>query len=178
MGQDVEHGRILVTHIEVDALGLDRPGGDQRALEHLMRTAFKIEAVLERSGLPLVAVDGHKARALIGSNYLPFAPRREPRAAQATQSGIGHLLDDLIEAEFTGAAALEDRIAALGAIGNKILVRRDLWLMPAALERCLDAFRSRVIDVKMTYFADWRGVATAHAGRAQHTNLVRADGGF
>ena len=34
MRQDVKHGGILVAHIEIDALGIDRPGRDQRAFEH------------------------------------------------------------------------------------------------------------------------------------------------
>ncbi len=81
MGQDVKHGGILVAHIEVDALGLDRPGGDQRALEHLLRIALEIEAVLERARLALIAIDGHEPRALIGPHDLPFAPGRETGAA-------------------------------------------------------------------------------------------------
>ena len=34
MRQDVQHGGVFVAHIEVDPLGIDRPGRDQRAFEH------------------------------------------------------------------------------------------------------------------------------------------------
>jgi hypothetical protein len=80
--QDVQHRRIFVAHIEIDALGLDRPGGDQRPFEHLMRIALEIVAVLEGPWLALVAVDGHETGAGIAADDLPFAPGRESCATE------------------------------------------------------------------------------------------------
>ena len=79
----MQHGRIFVAHIEVDALGLDRPGRDQRAFEHAVGFSLEIEAVFEGAGLALVAVDGHQSGARIAANDLPFAPGRETGPAQS-----------------------------------------------------------------------------------------------
>ena len=59
MRQDVKHGGIFVAHIEIDALRLDPPGPDQRALEHGMRLPLEVIAVLKGAGFALVAIDGH-----------------------------------------------------------------------------------------------------------------------
>ena len=61
MAEDVQYCWILIAHIEVDALGIDRPSRDQRAFEHRVRLALEIEAVLEGAGLALIAVDGHQS---------------------------------------------------------------------------------------------------------------------
>ena len=39
--QDGEHRGIFVAHVEIDALGLDRVRGDQRALEGAVRIASR-----------------------------------------------------------------------------------------------------------------------------------------
>ena len=63
--QDLEHARVLVTHIEIDALCFDGVSSDQRAFERAVRVALEEPAVLERAGLALVAIDRHQARAFV-----------------------------------------------------------------------------------------------------------------
>ena len=60
--QDLADAGVLVAQIDVDGRGLDRPGGDQRALEEPVRVALEIVAVLEGAGLALVGVDREIAR--------------------------------------------------------------------------------------------------------------------
>src|SRR5262249_15231254 len=89
MAEDVQYCRILIAHIEVDALGIDCPSRDQRAFEHRVRLVLEIEAVLEGARLAFVAVDGHQSGTRIGPHDLPLAPGGEPRATQASQPSIG-----------------------------------------------------------------------------------------
>src|SRR5512147_1492905 len=121
MAEDVQYCWILIAHIEVDALGMDRPSRDQRAFEHRVRLALEIEAVLEGAGLALVAVDGHQSGTRIGPHDLPLAPGGEPGAAQASQPSIGKFGDDRIHVTRAGTAALEDGVAARRPILRQIL---------------------------------------------------------
>ena len=173
MRQDVQHRRIFVAHVKIDALGLDRPGGDQRALEHLLRVALEIIAVLERAGLALVAVDGHQPGPLIGAHDLPFAPGGEACAAEPAQAGVGHLLDDGVERQLAGAALLQHGIAAIGAILGQRLVAGNVRLALAAVDRRLDRLGRGVIDEIMSNLGDRRRIAASHARRAQHAHLGR-----
>src|SRR4029077_15215743 len=72
-GEDVQYCWILIAHIEVDALGIDRASRDQRAFEHRVRLVLEIVAVLERAGIAIVAGDWHQSRARIGPRNLPLA---------------------------------------------------------------------------------------------------------
>ena len=81
--QDMQHGRIFVAHIKVDALGLDRPGSDQSPFEHAVGFSLEIEAVFEGARFALVAVDGHQSWRRIAANDRPFSPGRETRPAQS-----------------------------------------------------------------------------------------------
>src|SRR5690606_26905252 len=83
--QDLAHGRVFVAQVDVDRLGLDRPRGDQRALEEAVRIALQVVAVLDRAGLALVGVDREVARLrlLLTNSHLrpvgkpaPPSPRR------------------------------------------------------------------------------------------------------
>ncbi len=53
--------RIFVPQINVDVVGLDGPGGDQRAFENAVRVGVQAKTVLERSRLALVGVDREDA---------------------------------------------------------------------------------------------------------------------
>ena len=178
MRQDVQHRRIFVAHVEIDALGLDRPGGNQRALEHLLRIALEIIAVLERAGFALVAVDGHQPGPLIGAHDLPFAPGGEACAAEPAQAGVGHVLDDGVERQLACPALLQHRIAALGAILGQCLVAGNICLALAAVDRRLDGLWRGVIDEIMSDLGDRRGIAASHARRAQHPHLGRIGAGL
>ena len=175
MRENMQHGRIFVAHIEIDALGLDRPGGDQRAFEHLLRIALEIIAVLEGAGLALVAVDGHQPRAGVGAHDLPFAPGGKARAAQPAQAGVGHLLDDGVERQLAGAALLEHRIAAFGPVLGQSLIARNVRTRRLPLSTtALDGLRRRVVDERM---ADLARPERCRSGpcRARATRAPRRD---
>ena len=88
--QDLQHRRIFVAHVEINALGLDRMGGDQRPFQRAVRIAFQIDAILERAGFALVAVDRHQPRAWIGAHELPFLAGRKAGSAKSAQAGVLH----------------------------------------------------------------------------------------
>ena len=57
--ENVQHGRIFVSHVEIDSFRLDCPCCDQGALEHAVRLSFEIVPIFEGTGFAFVAVDGH-----------------------------------------------------------------------------------------------------------------------
>src|SRR5690606_6084446 len=85
----------LTTAIDVDGGRLDRIGGDQRALDHLMRVLLKKLAIFERAGLAFVRVDGDVLNRRILRDKAPLAPGRKARPAPAAQVGVQHNLDHL-----------------------------------------------------------------------------------
>ena len=95
--EDVQDGRVLVSHVKIDPLGFHRPCGNQRAFEHTVRLALKIIAIFEGTGLALIAVDGHEARSRVAAHNLPFASGRETRAAQSTQARFAQIIHDRIQ---------------------------------------------------------------------------------
>src|SRR4029450_5170960 len=70
VGEDVKNGWILVAHVERKPFCIRGPSGYERALEHLVRIALEIKAVLEGAGFALVTVDGHEPRGGIGAHAL------------------------------------------------------------------------------------------------------------
>ena len=71
-------------------VGADREGGDDHALDELVRVGAQQRPVLERAGLALGPVaDDVAARAGLGGDSRPLAPRREATAAATPQTGTG-----------------------------------------------------------------------------------------
>ena len=80
----------LEARLEADErlVGADREGGDDHALDELVRVGAHQRPVLERAGLALGAV-AHEVAAGTGlaGDAGPLAPGREPAAASASQPG-------------------------------------------------------------------------------------------
>ena len=176
--QNVKHGGILVPHVKIDAFGLHGPGADQSTLEHLVRIALEVIAILEGAGLAFVAVDGHQPRTRKRAYDLPLLAGGEARAAETAQAGVGHLVDDVFDAALSVAALLQHGVAALCAIGGQIFVIRDMCVVLAAAEIGLDALWRGVIDETVPDLAYRRRVAAPHARRLHHTHLRRVDAGL
>ena len=173
--QDLAVLGIFVAQVEIDRFRLDRPGGDQHALKHLVRFGVQIVAVLERAGLALVRIDRHQARTRLSAHKAPLLPGREPGAAQATQPGIAQDLDDLIRRALPVEAVAEQSVAALFAVGSQIPVGRNLGMGMAAADGCLDGLDGGIDDMVVADFGDRRRLAAAHAGCADdaHRGRVR-----
>src|SRR6266478_3782903 len=60
--EDVARGRIFVADVDVDVGRLHHVGADQSPLQKAMRIGFEIVAVLEGTGLALIAIDRHQPR--------------------------------------------------------------------------------------------------------------------
>ena len=121
LGQHQPDFRIFVAQIEIDGRRLHHPSGDQHAFDEPMRIALQIIAILEGAGLALVAVDRHQAGCRLRPDQGPFAPGRETGAAKATQAGVADRLDDVVPGPNFRQACFQQRIAAIGPIGGKIL---------------------------------------------------------
>ncbi len=110
--QQLADAGVLVAQIDVGGRRLDRPGGDQHALEETVRVALEVVAVLEGAGLALVGVDREVAGLGRVAHEAPFAPGREARAAEPAQA-------PLVER----AEQLEDRLIDL-------MRRREVEIAP------------------------------------------------
>ena len=164
--QDLAHRRVLVAQVDVDGLGLDRPGGDQHAFEELVRLALQVVAVLEGAGLALVAVDRHQARAGLGAHEGPLAPGREAGAAEAAQAGIAHGADHRIDIARAAQAFAEHPVAVAPAVLFQALVVRHVGMAAAGADTLDQAFQGGAVHVVVADLGHRRAVAAAHAGRA------------
>ena len=88
LGEHAAAAGVLIAQIDINRLGLDGPGGDQRALQEAVRVALQVMAVLEGAGLALVDVDGHEPRFGLIAQDAPLAPGGEPGAAQPPELGV------------------------------------------------------------------------------------------
>ncbi len=168
--EDLQHRGILVAHVDVAALRLDRPGGDQHPLQEQVRRALEVVAVLERARLALVAVDREVARTRVASDEPPLRPGGEARAAQAPQARRLHLrLHRLPVAGLPEAGELG--IAAARPIGVERLVVRDDGVDMAAPRRRQHGLGRRAVDMGVPDLAGRRVLAAAHAGRALYADL-------
>ena len=139
---------------------------DQHAFEEAVRIALEIDAVLERAGLALVAVDRHQARAGLAEHRAPFAPRREAGAAEAAQRGVVERLQQIVLRQFARAQAIEQLVAAAGDIGVVVDIFGQMRMGVAGLRGRHHIGDGRVVDEVVTDFGDRRGIAAADAGRA------------
>ena len=144
--QDVQHGGILVAHVDKAGLGLDRPSGDQHAFQHQVRGALQIVAVFECAGLALVTVDGQIARTFIGAHKAPFGARREARAAKATQTGVQNGFLDVFPVAAIAQLG-QFGVAAFGLIGAQILIVWDMGVCVVGLQSRQRFIKRGVIDV-------------------------------
>src|SRR5262252_2639523 len=110
-------GRIFIAHVDVDVRSLDYMRADQRALDEAMRISLEIIAVLEGSGLALVAIDGHQPGTGLAQHRAPFAPRWKAGPAEATQRRIIERLEQVFLLQFARTHAIQQLVAAAGDIG-------------------------------------------------------------
>jgi hypothetical protein len=175
--QDLEYARVLVTHIEVDALRLDAKSRDQRAFERAVRVALEEPAVLERAGLALVAVDRHQARAGVRPDELPFLAGREACAAKAAQTRRLQLVDDRFGGQLARAHPLVERVAALLAVLRERDVARNDDVGSPLAHVAQQAFDRGVLDFAIAHSGRGRAGAAADACGAHDSNLARIDAG-
>ena len=178
--QNLAHGRVLVAQVDEGALGLDRPCGDQQALQEPVRIAFQIVPVLERAGLALVGVDAEVARLRLPADQAPLAPGREPGATEPAQAGIVERCQDLRDATLAVGRRLvaqlaPEPVAALGGVARQADIVRDPRLVVARLRHGQHHGRLCPVDVPVPDLADRSHSAATHARRRQDTDLVRID---
>ncbi len=104
--EDLAYGWILISHVEEDFSGLDRPGGDQHAFEKPVRLAFEIVAILEGAGLTLITIDGHQARTRLRPYEAPFSAGREAGASKAAQASIRERCNHAVRRALAAQAGL------------------------------------------------------------------------
>ena len=83
-----ERGRIFVAQIDVDVGRVDDMRADQHAFEEAMRIGIEIEAILERAGLALVAIDAISRGPGSPSTARHLRPVGKARAAEPAQGGV------------------------------------------------------------------------------------------
>ena len=166
--QDLAHGWVFIAHVNEDLLRLDRPGGDQHALEKIVRLALQIVAVLERAGLPLVAIDRHQPRPRLGTHQAPLASGWKAGATEAAQAAVRERLNDRVRRALAAQTGLQDGIASPCLVGRKILEGRELGLDLARAGQRQQRGRRGVIDVAMSNLGGGSRGARADAGRTHH----------
>ncbi len=159
---------IFVAQVEVDRLGLDRPGGDQHPFEKAVRILLKVVAVLESAGLALVAVDRHQPRRRLLADKAPLAPGREPGPAEPAQPRTFKRGDHRLNALGAGQAGFQQGIAAAGAVGVEAGIGGQVRMRLTGRDRGGDAVRAGVLVQRVTDGDDRRLVAAAHARRPHH----------
>ena len=138
-----------------------------------MRGLFQIVAVLEGAGLALVGVDHHVARRGFGAHEAPLLEGREAGTAQAAQAGVLQHLADLLDRDPAGAHGLQQRVAALGAVGVEALPGDRRRMQVAAVEQRAHRGRRGMAEVAVADLDHRRAVAAPHARRAQHADVGR-----
>jgi hypothetical protein len=89
IGEPLPRLGILVTHVDVPALGADGPPCDHHRLDEPERIVLEQHAVLERAGLGLVGVGDDVLRPGRRRDRVPFPARGERGAAPADEPGVG-----------------------------------------------------------------------------------------
>src|ERR1700720_107584 len=100
LGKEKPYFGIFVADVNISVGSLDHPSRDQHAFDEPMRIAFEIEAVLERSGLAFVGVDGEQPRRRFSADQRPFASGGKAGAAEAAQTSVADDFDDLVAAAY------------------------------------------------------------------------------
>ena len=162
---------ILVAEIDVDLARLDRPGGDQHALEEAVRIGLEIEAILEGAGLAFIGIYGHQARLGLGTDEAPFAAGGEPGAPQPFQLRILDPPQHLLDRHPPRETGFDEPITAIGAVGLEAPIGRVLAMPRSRLRRGDHALDGRVLVQRMADPRHRRVVAAAHAGRADDAHV-------
>ena len=87
----------LLTQVNVSRVRADSKGGDDHALNELMRILMKDVTILEGSRLGLVAIANQiHWLSVVRRNEGPLHSRRKSRTTPAAQAGFFHLFDDVL----------------------------------------------------------------------------------
>ena len=172
--EDLAYRRVLVAEVDVDRLRFHRPGGDEHALQEPVGTPLEVIPVLEGAGLALVGVHRHEARAGVGADDAPLAAGREAGPPEPAKAGFVENLDRLVHRAAPRPAVLEDRKPAALDVGVVVLVIRYVGVGIPRRGRRENGRGRRVVDVAVADFRNGRGIATSHAGGADHPHPVRA----
>ena len=168
--KQLERGRIFVAQIDVDVLRVDDMRRNQRPFEETVSVAEQIEAILERTGLALVTIDGHQPGTRLAQHCPPFAAGGKAGAAEPPQAGVVQNLENVFLADPPRAQVTKQLVAALADIGLVIDIGRDDWMGLAPRRGIEDLGRSRIEYIAVSDFGDRRAIAEPDAGRAHHAN--------
>ena len=175
LGEDFQHRRVFVAHVDEGGFRFHRPSGDQHALEEQVRGAFEVVAILEGSRFALIPVDSEVARSGLGADEGPLAARGEAGAAQPAQAGFQHTVLHSLRVHGSTAQGEQLFVAAIGAVGVEALVVGHAMMGVACGDRRLHALGRGVVDVIVAQLAGRRGIAAPHAGRAHDPHLIRRE---
>ncbi len=164
--------RVFVAQISVDIGGLDHPGGDQHPFQKPVRVGFEKIAVLEGAGLALVAIDREEAGCRLLADEAPFAPGREPGAAEPAQPRMFERLDHLIAGALAGETGLQQAIPARRTIGVEAGIGRGRHMRGTGGDRGFDRGKGGVLVQRVADRDDRRLVAAAHARRPHNPHAV------
>ena len=101
--EDLAGGGVFVAEVDVGGIGLDGPGGDERAFKDAVRVGLKVEAVLEGAGLALVGVDREVARLRLAADEGPFPARRETTAILGQRATSTEVPPPIVRTAISGA---------------------------------------------------------------------------
>ena len=117
-------GGELLADVDIGHVGADRERRDHHALDKLVRVLVQDVAVLECAGLRLIAIaDQINRLGIVGWNEGPLHARWEARAAATAQTGVLHLLGDVLRRHADSLAQLLIAAVIEIAVDRRIITR-------------------------------------------------------
>ncbi len=163
--------RVLVAQVNIDLGNLRRPRRDHHAFEKAVRIALEVIAVLERSRLALVDIDGHQARRAFAAQNAPLAAGRKTRAAEPAQAGGFHRFQDVFGIALARQTFSGDFVAAVFAILVEADVARDRAARIFRRDLRLDSLHRRARDRILADHHRRRLFAASDARRRNHAHV-------
>ena len=103
---------VLGADIDIALAGADGVAADGHGFQHRVGVAFQNGTIHERAGVALVGVADHVLLVSLGSGgKLPLLAGGETSAATAAQTGLQHLVNNLLEGSFRSEPCPERLIA-------------------------------------------------------------------
>ena len=123
--QNLTDRGVLVSEVNINALGFHHPGRYQHPLQETMRVALQVKPVFEGAGLALVGVHRHQSGTVVTPDDAPLAPGWETGAPQTPQTRVTQHLNQLIGGMIPGHTIGEQRVTPCLFVGIQTLVIRN-----------------------------------------------------